>query len=59
MFAGVLVGSLGLLILGLTAGNPEGGGSVASPRSKSRLRRRPTTGMRSLRVRRMPAGGGR
>jgi hypothetical protein len=59
MSSGILVGLLGLLILGLTAGNPDAETPARSPRSKSRPRRRPTAELRSLRVRRMPAGGGR
>ena len=59
MFSGTLVGLLGLLILGLTASNSDRDGPARSRRSKTRLRRRPTTGIRSLRVRRMPAAGGR
>jgi hypothetical protein len=62
IISGTLVGLLGLLVLGLTASNSEPDASPArKSRSKGRLRRRSTTGIRSLRVRRSPvgAGGGR
>ena len=63
IISGAVVGLLGLLILGLTASNQEPHVSArrVQSKSKSRLRRRATTGIRSLRMRRTPVGaaGGR
>ena len=63
LLAGAVVGLLGLLILGLTANSeptePEVPARRAKSKSKNRLRRRSTTGIRSLRMRRAPAAGGR
>ena len=57
MIAGIVVGLLGLLILGLTASDPEPSAPVRSARPKGRLRRRSTTGIRSLRERRVVISG--
>jgi hypothetical protein len=57
MFSGTVVGLLGLLILGLTASNSGSDAPGRSPRPKSRLRRRSTSGIRSLRTRRVVISG--
>jgi hypothetical protein len=64
IISGTLAGLLGLLVLGLTASNSETDPDATparKSRSKGRVRRRSTTGIRSLRVRRTPVGaaGGR
>ena len=57
IISGSVVGLLGLLILGLTASNSEPCAPTRSPRSRGRLRRRSTTGIRSLRTRRIVISG--
>lgn len=57
MFSGIIVGSFGLLILGLTASNSEPSVPARTSRSKGRLRRRSATGMRSLRTHRVVITG--
>jgi hypothetical protein len=57
MLSGTVVGLFGLLILGLTASNSETSNPARSPRSKGRQRRRSTTGIRSLRTRRVVING--
>lgn len=65
MAAGTIFGMLGLFILGLSTDaatdSADRTGEAKSPKSRSRLRSRPSTGIRSLRMRRgqASAGGGR
>ena len=55
--SGTILGLLGLLVLGLTASNSDSDAPALSPKPKSRLRRRSTSGIRSLRTRRVVITG--